>query len=160
MSLRSSKIATTGDEFNLEDIAPEFGVGFEAKPYLEHSPVETRYSKDCFTYSLSPLTALSAVGHRRALTCACAIICNMYYVYLLQNSGGKTYIGYTNNLKRRLAQHNSSQSTYTRNQSWRLAYYEAYASKADAERREKCLKQRGQGVRQLKDRVSESLRTS
>ncbi len=60
----------------------------------------------------------------------------MYYVYLIKNSKtDKTYIGSTNDLKRRIREH--------RNKEPDLIYYEAYKNETDAREREKKLKQRG-----------------
>lgn len=74
----------------------------------------------------------------------------MYYVYLLQNKLSKaTYIGYTHDLKRRLAEHRSKNPE--------LVYYEACRSKKDAQERERKLKQRGQTVRRLRERLKNSL---
>ena len=73
----------------------------------------------------------------------------MYYVYLLKNRKfGTTYIGYTNNLKRRLKEHVAKIPD--------LVYYEAFKSEKDARKRERMLKQ-GQTVRRLKERLFESL---
>jgi len=75
----------------------------------------------------------------------------MYYVYLIKNSKtAGTYIGYTSNLKRRIKEHKCKSSE--------LIYYEAYISKEDARGREHKLKQRGQTVRRLKERLKNSLR--
>jgi predicted GIY-YIG superfamily endonuclease len=74
----------------------------------------------------------------------------MYYVYLIKNSKTrKTYIGYTNNLRRRIKEH--------QNKKPELIYYEAYKNEIDAKEREKKLKQRGQTVRRLKERLKHSL---
>jgi len=74
----------------------------------------------------------------------------MYYVYML-NRGDKnsTYIGYTDNLLRRLKEHKAKKP--------QLVYYEAYKAEKDARLREKMLKQRGQTVRRLKERLRYSL---
>ena len=70
----------------------------------------------------------------------------MYYVYLIRNlKTGKTYIGSTNDLRRRLREHRSKKPE--------LIYYEAYKNEKDAREREKKLKQRGQAVRRLKERL-------
>ncbi|OHA83829.1 MAG: hypothetical protein A2408_00555 [Candidatus Yonathbacteria bacterium RIFOXYC1_FULL_52_10] len=64
----------------------------------------------------------------------------MFYVYVLKNGrDGGTYIGYTNDLKRRLVEHAGKQPE--------LVYYEAYKDKMDAQERERKLKQRGYGIR-------------
>ncbi len=74
----------------------------------------------------------------------------MYYVYLIRNKlTKKTYIGYTDDLRRRFKEHRSKNPD--------LIYYEAYKSESDARRRELKLKQRGQSVRRLKERLINSL---
>lgn len=84
----------------------------------------------------------------------------MYYVYVLQSEkDGKLYTGYTNDLKRRFAEHMTGDTASTRNRRpLRLIYYEAYMSQADAENRESRLKT-SQGARTaLKRRLSDGLR--
>ena len=74
----------------------------------------------------------------------------MYYVYLFKNHSKKEiYIGYTDDLKRRLKEHKPKNSE--------LIYYEAYKSKKDARIREKKLKYHGQTKRRLKERIKNSL---
>jgi len=74
----------------------------------------------------------------------------MYYIYLVRNSKtGRTYIGSTNDLRRRLKEHKDKKPE--------LIYYEAYKDEKDAREREKKLKQRGQTVRRLKERLRHSL---
>ncbi len=74
----------------------------------------------------------------------------MYYVYLIKNrENDKTYIGYTKDLKRRFSEHRDKKPD--------LIYYEAYKSKKDAYYREQKLKQRGQSIRWLKERIKNSL---
>ena len=83
----------------------------------------------------------------------------MYYVYVLQSSLDKElYVGSTNNLRRRLLEHNNGRvfSTSFR-KPFTLIYYEAYKAEDDARIREKMLKLRGQARRQLKDRIPKSL---
>ena len=81
----------------------------------------------------------------------------MYYVYLLQELiSGRHYIGYTNDLKRRLKQHNEKHSGYTGRDYWELIYYEAYFSKEDAQERERKLKQDGRSRRYLMQRTERS----
>lgn len=74
----------------------------------------------------------------------------MYYMYVIRNRDTKeTYIGYTDNLKRRINEH--------KNKNPELIYYEAYKDKRDAQNRERQLKNRGQSIRWLKSRVKYSL---
>ena len=83
----------------------------------------------------------------------------MYVVYILQNEVTKAiYIGFTNNLKRRLFEHNSNKSFSTRNKGqWKLTYCEVYRSREDAKQREDRLKYYGRALGQLKRRISKSL---
>ena len=83
----------------------------------------------------------------------------MYYVYVLAElETGKTYIGFTKDLRERVARHNSGKgSRYTKSGTWKLVYYEAFLSKKDAESRERRLKHEGRAKRQLFERIHESL---
>ncbi|MEK9180546.1 MAG: GIY-YIG nuclease family protein [Patescibacteria group bacterium] len=75
----------------------------------------------------------------------------MYYVYIIKNRReNQTYIGYTNDLKRRFKEHKDKRPE--------MIYYEAYKSEQDARLRERKLKQRGQTVRRLKERLVNSLK--
>ena len=82
----------------------------------------------------------------------------MYYVYVLTNDDDKKYIGYTNDLRKRVEEHKAGKSRYTKGYSnWKLCYYEAFISKEDALKREKSLKKSGQSRRWLKDRIRKSI---
>ena len=65
-----------------------------------------------------------------------------YYVYiLLSKKDGKRYIGYTNDLIRRVEEHNKGLVSSTKHRRpLKLIYYEACLSEKDAKRREKYLK--------------------
>ena len=67
-----------------------------------------------------------------------------YMVYILQSSTtGRYYTGFTNDLDRRLAEHNRKKGKYTdAGQPWVIAYTEEYDSKIDAQTREKFIKSR------------------
>ena len=60
------------------------------------------------------------------------------YVYLLKSSkDGKFYIGCTNDLRRRLQEHNTGKSFATKSRlPLKLVYYEAYLHRKDADERE------------------------
>jgi len=66
----------------------------------------------------------------------------MYYVYVLKSKkNNKLYKGFTSDLKRRVKEHNSGNSVFTRhNGPWELLYYEAFKDKVDAKREEQFLK--------------------
>ncbi|MFH0771168.1 MAG: GIY-YIG nuclease family protein [Candidatus Omnitrophota bacterium] len=77
----------------------------------------------------------------------------MYYAYVIKNSKTeKLYYGYTNNLKRRLSEHNKKEEM------WKLIYYEAYRAESDARKRKIIrMKNSGQAISALKTRIRESL---
>jgi len=79
----------------------------------------------------------------------------MFFVYILQSRKNKEiYIGYTNNLKTRLKEHNLGLVRSTKSKiPFSLIYYEAYASKQDALKREYNLKLRAKTLKQLKNRI-------
>lgn len=78
----------------------------------------------------------------------------MWQVYVLKSLiNGRFYTGSTNNLERRLKEHNSGYSKYTRSTSpYELIYKEVYSTRLEARRRELFLKT-GKGRRLLKDLV-------
>ena len=84
----------------------------------------------------------------------------MYYVYVLKSiSLRELYIGQTNDLKRRFAEHNEKKNISTKHKApFKLVYYEAYQSRSDAVYREKQLKRHSQAYVALKDRIKNSIR--
>ena len=84
----------------------------------------------------------------------------MYYVYILFSlKDKKFYIGFTNDLKRRLKEHNSGKNTSTKSRlPLKLIYYEAHLSKADAARRERYFKTT-KGKSTIRQMLRESLKT-
>ena len=67
----------------------------------------------------------------------------MYYVYILQSlKTGKLYIGHTDNLTRRLEEHNTGRGgKYTQqNKPWKLLYSEPHPDRSTAMKREYFLK--------------------
>ncbi len=65
----------------------------------------------------------------------------MFYLYILQNDKDSFYIGTTNNLERRLHQHNGGQSKYTKYKgSWKVVYTEYFETRSEAMKREYYLK--------------------
>jgi len=71
------------------------------------------------------------------------------------------YFGSTNDLMRRLKEHNAGVSQATsRYKPWKYAYVEGYALKEDALGREEKIKQFGKVYAQLKRRIIRSLRSA
>lgn len=78
----------------------------------------------------------------------------MYYVYAIKSSK-QFYIGSTNNLRRRIAEHRANRDFSTKHRGpWRLIYYEASEHEKDARKRERYLKT-AWGKRYLKERIQE-----
>ena len=74
----------------------------------------------------------------------------MYYVYILKTKNRVKllyYIGYTENLKRRILEHQKANNI-------ELIYYEVYQSEKIAKTRERKLKQYGGAWRSLKQRLN------
>lgn len=84
----------------------------------------------------------------------------MFYVYVLKSKKDEElYIGSTNDLKRRVKQHQDGKSFATKLRTpFELIYYEAYKIEKDARLREHSLKFRGNTRRFLKERMRESLK--
>jgi len=74
----------------------------------------------------------------------------VYYVYVLRNTKGQLYIGSTDDLERRVQQHQQGETRWTRNRGpWTLVFSESFQTRADAMHREKQLK-RGRANQQLR----------
>lgn len=68
-----------------------------------------------------------------------------YYVYLIvsrfKNNKKISYVGYTNNLQKRLNLHNTGKGAkFTRGKKWKLIYYVKYSTKSLAMKNEFILK--------------------
>jgi len=83
----------------------------------------------------------------------------MFYVYILKSTkDDRFYVGSTNDLRRRLAEHNDKKSRATKGRGpFALRYYEAFSVERDARTREYNLKKDGKALGQLKKRISASL---
>ena len=79
-----------------------------------------------------------------------------YFVYLLGNyrkSKLITYVGYTNNLLKRLNLHNNSRGAkFTRGRKWKLIYFEKFNTKKEAFLRECYIKKNRKLRNSLKER--------
>ena len=82
----------------------------------------------------------------------------MHYVYtLLSEKDGYFYTGSTNDLKRRVEEHNTGRVNSTKNRRpLKLIYYEACLNEDDARQRERYLKS-GMGKKYLRNRLKNSL---
>ena len=78
----------------------------------------------------------------------------MYYVYILKLNSGKFYIGYTQNIKRRLAEHRVKKTYFVgREKNFKLVYFEAFNDIDLAKQRERKLKQYGAAYKELLKRI-------
>ena len=81
----------------------------------------------------------------------------MYYVYVLKCNNGDLYIGYSDDLKKRVTAHKLGKVTSTKGKRpVELIYYEAYRNRRDATKREYELKT-GQQREFLKMRLRNSI---
>ena len=77
-----------------------------------------------------------------------------FYVYMLKTNHKKpiTYVGYTNNLEKRIKLHNSGKGAkFTRGRKWVLIYNEKYKSKNEAISREYYIKSNRSLRKKIKD---------
>ena len=84
----------------------------------------------------------------------------MFYVYILKSlKDNNLYTGSTNNLEKRLKEHNEGKVFSTKPRlPFEIIYYEAYKSESDARKRERNLKLRSRALAQLRKRIEESLK--
>ena len=79
-----------------------------------------------------------------------------YHVYVLANKNKSkivTYVGFTNNLKKRLNLHNLGKGAkFTRGRLWKIIYTEKYATKNEAKSREYYIKKN----RKLRNSIKEA----
>jgi len=80
------------------------------------------------------------------------------YVYLLRStSTEKFYVGWTTDIKRRVKEHNSGKSRYTKSRgSWELIGYEVFFNTEEAKKRERALKRNPRMLSYFKKRVLSS----
>ena len=76
----------------------------------------------------------------------------MFYIYILKSlKDNRTYVGYTNDLERRLFEHNSGKNIATKNRRpLELIFSEQFETSAEAKKRELYWKSGG-GRRKLKN---------
>ena len=78
----------------------------------------------------------------------------MFYIYVIQSLIHKTrYIGSTDNVLKRIMEHNNGRCRYTSGRKpWKLVYQEEYSTRGEAMKREKFLKS-GLGRRWLDEKL-------
>ncbi len=66
----------------------------------------------------------------------------MYYTYILKSElKRKSYVGHTNNIQRRLLEHNEGKNTFTKKyRPWRIIYVEQFKNEQEAINKEKYFK--------------------
>ena len=70
----------------------------------------------------------------------------MYFAYIIKSKEGRLYIGSTNNIDKRLNEHNSGKSFWTkRYHDWQLVYKEEFQTRTEAIKREKSIKRQKGG---------------
>jgi putative endonuclease len=79
----------------------------------------------------------------------------MYYCYVLRNAQNpdEFYTGSTQDLRRRLTEHNAGRQKATSGRQWEVAYYEAYQSERVARDRERTIKRNGRMRMLLMNRI-------
>ncbi len=84
----------------------------------------------------------------------------MYYTYILKSiKDGRLYIGYTEDLKRRVSEHKAGKVNSTKHRlPVELIYYEAYKNIDDAKNREKSFKFSGSVYVGLIKRIHKSIK--
>ena len=83
-----------------------------------------------------------------------------HFVYLIISHYKKrliSYVGYTNNIKKRLKLHNSSKGAkFTRGRKWKIIYKKSYCSKSEAMKKEHLLKKDKKKRLRIKKRYLEN----
>ncbi len=78
-----------------------------------------------------------------------------YFVYMLKSKNSKpvTYVGYTNNIKKRITLHNAGRGAkFTRGRKWKLIYKEKIKTKNEAISREYYIKNNRSLRKKLKEK--------
>ena len=78
-----------------------------------------------------------------------------YFVYMLKSKNSKpvTYVGYTNNIKKRITLHNAGKGAkFTKGRKWKLIYKEKIKTKNEAISREYYIKNNRSLRKKLKEK--------
>ena len=79
-----------------------------------------------------------------------------FYVYLIASTSKNkiiSYVGYTNNLEKRLLAHNSSKGAkFTRGRKWKMIYNESFTTKSKAMKAETKLKKNSLLRKKIKEK--------
>ncbi|HMB65387.1 MAG TPA: GIY-YIG nuclease family protein [Patescibacteria group bacterium] len=81
----------------------------------------------------------------------------IYYVYVIQSEvDGRLYVGLSENIEKRLKEHNTRQVFSTKGyRPWKLVYKEKVRNRQEARKREKYFKS-GSGKEYLKEKINNS----
>lgn len=83
------------------------------------------------------------------------------FVYLLRNTKGRFYLGWTTDIERRLNEHNEGKSFYTRSRGpWKLISFESFSSISEAKKRERAFKKNPRMMRFFKKRALAAFKLS
>ncbi len=86
----------------------------------------------------------------------------VYFVYLILTkkvNKFRSYVGYTNNIEKRLHLHNNSKGAkFTKGNSWKLIYYQKYNDKIIAMKEEYKLKKNYKLRNKLKDKFIKNVK--
>ena len=124
----------------------------ESHPYLDGFSICTQSTSKLFsTAGWSSLVArqahnLKAAGSNPAPATRFLPTAVAYRVYVIQNRPGKFYIGLTDNVARRLQQHNSGESRWTKGRGpWVIVWHSEELSLSEARKLENGLKRQERG---------------
>ncbi len=80
----------------------------------------------------------------------------MFYIYILLLASNQLYTGLTEDLRRRVQEHENGKVNSTKGKFKKIIHYEAYLKESDARRREKYLKTT-EGKRFLRQQIRDLL---
>jgi putative endonuclease len=84
-----------------------------------------------------------------------AELCFVYVLGCFDRDGVRTYVGWTNDMQRRLSRHNAGKGARsTRGRTWQILYVEYFPSRIEAMRREYFLKRARQFRKKLSAGIS------
>jgi putative endonuclease len=80
-----------------------------------------------------------------------------FFVYVIGSKNKSrriTYVGYTNNLQKRINLHNTNKGAkFTRGRNWKLLYHETFFTKSEAMKRESLIKKNKSLRKSFRDKI-------